>query len=340
MSSFPAQAGRVRDVDLPVRRRLLALRECALHFSPYGFRATWHHLVVNAGLPVCLEEDPDSLLRAVDELDEARQIWLADTHAFTARRRQEKAAGRRNPRREDAWHTWPGWLAFCPDPEIHPRERLAIVVHRLIVAYRSEAVPSEVCPACNALRPSLPCPSCGVCSWNPQAYPWNPAGVRPPGPPDTGLPWQLIWHRAVRQGTTIGGGRIGEFRAEFTPTSQDRLFGIFQVYVRGVALGDGTTTALYPHFLNLRDLLDTAELPGSREPQPLSLGDTFDHLQMSLETTDEDTIFVLATRQGWGDPPPWAPQAGRRMRLMVRRSEVVNAWHETESGFRQLLTWR
>ncbi|TYB99556.1 hypothetical protein FXF53_15325 [Micromonospora sp. WP24] len=337
MSSFPAQADRVRDTDLPMRRRLLALRECTLHFSPYGFRATWHHLVVNAGLPVYLEEDPGSLLRALDELEEARQLWLAATQAFITRRRQEKAAGRRQARREDAWHTLPNWLAFCPDPEVHPRERLATVVHRLIVAYGSEAAPSEVCPACKALRSSLPCPSCGVCSWGREAFPWNPAGFWPPDPPDTGLPWQLIWHRAVRRETTVGGGRMGEFRAEFTPTGQDRLFGVFQIYVRGVALGDATTTALYHHFLNLRELRDAAELPGSRGPLPLSLGDTFDHLEMSLETTDQDMIFVLATSPESGAPPPWAPQAGRRMRLMVRRSEVVNAWREAEPRFRQLL---
>ncbi|WP_200212437.1 hypothetical protein [Micromonospora coerulea] len=332
MSSFPAQADRVRDAELPVRRRLLALRECALRFPPYGFRATWHHLVVNAGLPVRLEEDPDSLLRAVQELEEARQLWLAEAQTFKARRRQEKGAGRREPRPNEGWHTWAGWLAFCPDPEVHPRERLATVVHRLIVAYRSEAAPSAVCPACGALRPSPPCPSCG-------AYPSSPAGVRASEGPDTGFRWQQIWHRAVRREATVGGGHITDFRTEFTPTSEDRLFGILQVYVRGVPLGDGTTTALHPHFLNLRGLCAAAELPGSRGPEPLSLGDTFDHLEMSLETSERDVIFTFVTRPERGDPPPWAPRAGATMRLMVRRSDVVNAWREAEPQFRQFLSW-
>ncbi|HEY1230128.1 MAG TPA: hypothetical protein VGF26_22690, partial [Ramlibacter sp.] len=114
MSSFSAQAARVRDAKLPLRRRLLALRECVLHFAPYGFRATWHHLVVNAGLPVYLEEDADSLVRAVDELEEARRLWLAETYAYQTQRRQEKEAGRRQPRRSEGWHAQLAWLAFCP----------------------------------------------------------------------------------------------------------------------------------------------------------------------------------------------------------------------------------
>jgi hypothetical protein len=99
---------------------VLALRESVLHFAPYGFRATWHHLVVSAALPVRLEDDPGSLLRAVDELEAARRLWLAEAQTFKARRRQEKAAGRRQPRRDEGWHVSPARLAFCPDPEVHP----------------------------------------------------------------------------------------------------------------------------------------------------------------------------------------------------------------------------
>jgi predicted nucleic acid-binding protein len=33
VSSFPSQATRVRDAELPLRRRLPALRECVLHFA-------------------------------------------------------------------------------------------------------------------------------------------------------------------------------------------------------------------------------------------------------------------------------------------------------------------
>ncbi|MEV0459803.1 hypothetical protein [Catellatospora methionotrophica] len=336
MSSFPAQVARVRDAELPLQRRLLALRECVLRFAPYGFRATWHHLVVSAGLPVYLEEDPDSLVRAVDELEEARGLWLAETHAYQSQRRREKAAGRRQPRRSEGWHALPERLAFCPDPALHPRERLATVVHRLLAAYRSEASPAGVCLACEAPCPSLSCTNCGACFSRSAAHPRNAAGVEPPGAPRSGLPWQLIWHRAVPLETTVGGGDIAAFRAEFTPTSHDGRFGIFQIYVRNIAVGDATTTALYPHVQDLRAMYDASERPGSCAPQQLILGDTFDHLEMTLETTEQDMIFAFSTRPEWCSPPPWAPRAGRRMRLMVRRSEVIEAWREAEPHFR---TW-
>ncbi|HET9138518.1 hypothetical protein, partial [Actinophytocola sp.] len=63
-----------------------ALRECVLCFGPYGFRATWHHLVVNAGIPRRLEDDPESLVRAVAELAEARP-FVAGVLRGGARRR-------------------------------------------------------------------------------------------------------------------------------------------------------------------------------------------------------------------------------------------------------------
>ncbi len=189
VSSFPSQAARVRDSRRPEQRRILALRECALHFAPYGFRATWHHLVVSAGIPVRLEDDPESLVRAVDEIEEARRLWLAEVGAYTTRRLREKAAGTRQPRRADGWRTAVPLLAFCPEPAIHPTERLITVVGRLISAYHAETMSPEVCPVCGTTRTSLPCPHCGVCSWNPAAVGWS---VPPPA-----LSWRLIWQRAV-----------------------------------------------------------------------------------------------------------------------------------------------
>ncbi|MET7400145.1 zinc ribbon domain-containing protein [Dactylosporangium sp. NPDC005572] len=324
MSSIPAEAARVRDPGLPLRRRLLALRECVLHFAPYGFRATWHHLVVAAGIPVRLADDPAALVRAVDELEEARQLWRTEAMAFASRRLREKAAGRRQPRRDDAWRScWA--LAFCPDPETHPRERLAAVVRRLIMVYRSGGGPADVCPACGTRRAALPCPACGAC----------PLGARPLAAPAHGLPWELIWHRAVRRETTVGGGDIDQFRVEFTPASTDGRFGVFQLYVRGTALGDATTTALLPHLGTVRALCDTAESAGSRGPEPLVLGDTFDHLDVTLETDERDMIFEFATRSAWGEPPAWAPWPGRRLRRVARRSEVIRAWREAEPLLRR-----
>ena len=340
MSSFPAQADRVRNVGLPLRRRLLALRECVLHFAPYGFRATWHHLVLRAGVPVSLESDPDSLLRAVAELENARRLWLTEVQAFSLRRRQEKAAGRRQPGRDDAWYAWPQWLAFCPDPELHPTESLATVVARLITAYRSGVVPAYRCPACENTRLPPHCPFCGARSWDPSAYPRNSARDQPPAPRRGSLPWPLIWHRAVRRGTTAGGGDISEFRAEYTPTSDDGRFGIFQLYVRSSALGDATTTALYPHVRDLQALVAVAERRGTHGPEPLILGDTFDHLTITVETTERDMAFAFTARpkREWSEPPPWAPPPGRRMRLVVRRAEVISAWRAAEPELRRFLT--
>jgi hypothetical protein len=340
VSSFPAQADRVRNAGLPLRRRLLALRECVLRFSPYGFRATWHHLVLRAGVPVSLESDPDSLLRAVDELEDARRLWLAEVQAFALRRRREKASGRRRPGHDTTWYSRPQRLAFCPDPEFHPTEPLVTVVARLIAAYRSQVVPADRCPACGNTRLPPYCPHCGTCSWDPSAYRRDPEDDRPPAPRRTGLPWPLIWHRAIRRGATVGGGDVAEFRAEYTPTSNDGRFGIFQLYVRGTALGDATTTALYPHVQQLQRLSGIAELPGTHEPEPLILGDTFDHLTITLETTEQDMAFTFTTRpkREWGDPPPWAPPPGRRMRLMVRRTEVIDACREAEPELRRFLT--
>jgi hypothetical protein len=150
----------------------------------------------------------------------------------------------------------------------------------------------------------------------------------------------LIWHRAVRGDTTVGGGDISEFRAEYTPTSNDGRFGIFQLYVRGNALGDATTTALYPHVKDLQTLAIAAERRGTHRPEHLILGDTFDHLTITLETTEQDMAFAFTTRpkREWGEPPPWAPPPGRRMRLVVRRAEVISAWRKAEPELRRFLT--
>ncbi|GAB2619594.1 hypothetical protein Aab01nite_33700 [Paractinoplanes abujensis] len=268
MSSFPAQAARVRDLDLPLERRLLALRECALHFAPYEFRKTWHYLIAAARVPVWLEIDPDALLRALDLLEPARNRWLAETRSYAARRRLEKAAGRRQPR---------------AGPPPHP----------------------------------------------PAPEPW----------PDDGRPWALIWYRMVPRDETIGGGDIEEFRAEYTPTSADGRFGDYQLYIRGVPLGNITTTALAPHVVNLRAIRRTAEDPAPRDPEPLILGDTFDHVHVTLAATEHDLIFEFASnrRPGWAPPPQWTPPRDRPRRLLVRRTEVITACRAAEARFEAFL---
>jgi hypothetical protein len=197
VTSFPAQARRVRDAELPLQRRLLALRECVVHFGPYGFRATWHHLLVTARLPHPLEDDPDSLLRAISELDEARQLWLECSAAYRESRRQEKAMGRRTPRSRERWYSWAGQLAYCPDPTRHPSERLAAVVQRVIEAYSSDEDWSARCPVCGHSRSSVEaCPRCGV----------DPRGPAAPLPHDirtrAAYQWRHIWRRTAYEART------------------------------------------------------------------------------------------------------------------------------------------
>jgi hypothetical protein len=87
MSGFATHRQRVHDGGLTARARHASLRTCAVMFAPYGFRATYHHLCLSAGVPAVLESDPQSLVRAVEELYAARQLWLADEAAYAARRR-------------------------------------------------------------------------------------------------------------------------------------------------------------------------------------------------------------------------------------------------------------
>ncbi|MBP2326333.1 endogenous inhibitor of DNA gyrase (YacG/DUF329 family) [Kibdelosporangium banguiense] len=163
MTSFPSAARKAGDPRVTVDNRILALRESVARFCPYGFRATWHHVLVNARVPRQLTDDPDSLCRAAAELVEARQVWMTYRDAFADRRRREKALGRRDPVFADRWYSWGNRLAYCPNPTVHPRERLVVVVQRVMEAYLSGRDVSVSCPACGSTRPdATPCPRCGV----------------------------------------------------------------------------------------------------------------------------------------------------------------------------------
>lgn len=192
MSSFPAEASRVRDARLASHDRLLALRECVLCFGPYGFRATWHHLIVSANIPRDLDDDPLSLTRAVDELAEARLVWRAQAEDYAARRRREKAAGRRDAARADHWRSWAGLIAYCPDCEKHPTGRLAVVVRRVIAAYEAGVDPLGTCRACGQpVTADAPCRNCGV-------DPAGPTANRPEIRLRTSYRWRAVWQRTAR----------------------------------------------------------------------------------------------------------------------------------------------
>lgn len=150
MAGFRSLARQVRDPGCDLALRRYSLRKCLEKFAPYGHRATWDHLCSRAGFgPEDRSPDPARLVAALDELEEARSVWLAYEAEFTERRRREKHDGRRRPGSGDDWHrlTWGGFgVAWCDDPHVHPHEPLAEMLRRLIAALERE--PGSVCPVC------------------------------------------------------------------------------------------------------------------------------------------------------------------------------------------------
>lgn len=138
MAGFRALATQVRDPDREASQRRQALRKCLERFAPYGHRATWHHLCANAGLdPDERSPEPQRLLAALEELEEARSVWLSYEREFAKRRKHQKHFGIRQPTAPDVWHrnTWGGRsLVRIKEPTLAPRTRLAVALRRLIVA--------------------------------------------------------------------------------------------------------------------------------------------------------------------------------------------------------------
>ncbi|MFG2192409.1 hypothetical protein [Streptomyces sp. NPDC048639] len=150
MAGFRSLADHVRDPRVATQQRRTALRKCLEKFAPYGHRATWHHLCTRVGVGTSdRRPDPERLVAALAELEEARTEWLAYDVRFAERRRREKHAGMRQPGALDDWHrrTWGGYgVAWCDDPLRHPTSPLPVVVRRLVSALESE--PRSVCPVC------------------------------------------------------------------------------------------------------------------------------------------------------------------------------------------------
>ncbi|MGP3984747.1 hypothetical protein [Streptomyces sp. KR80] len=150
MAGFRSLAEHVRDPLIVTRRRRTALRKCLEKFAPYGHRATWHHLCTRVGIGTeDRQPDPERLVAALAELEEARTIWLAYEEQFAARRKREKHDGLRQPGALDGWHrrTWGGCgVLWCDDPLLHPSAPLPDVLRRLITAL--DAAPGAICPVC------------------------------------------------------------------------------------------------------------------------------------------------------------------------------------------------
>ncbi|MFD8326700.1 hypothetical protein [Streptomyces lydicus] len=175
MAGFRALAEQVRNPRLISTQRRTALRKCLERFAPYGHRATWHHLCTRAGIATYdRTPDPERLVAALAELEEARTLWLAYEDEFAARRRKEKHDGIRQPSALDDWHrrTWGGCdIVPCASPQRHPAARLAVVLRSMIAAMES-GLPRRDCPVCGCTRFAwppettevpVPGPACGQC---------------------------------------------------------------------------------------------------------------------------------------------------------------------------------
>ncbi|MYV52828.1 hypothetical protein [Streptomyces sp. SID3212] len=150
MAKFRSLARQVRDPGCDLALRRYSLRKCLERFAPYGHRATWDHLCARHGIgPEDRAPDPARLMAALDELEEARDVWLAYEEEFAERRKREKHDGLRRPGSFDDWHrrTWGGnGVARCDNPAVHPSESLAEVLRRLIAGL--ESGPGAACPVC------------------------------------------------------------------------------------------------------------------------------------------------------------------------------------------------
>ncbi|MFE1903167.1 hypothetical protein ACFW96_05810 [Streptomyces gardneri] len=154
MAGFRSLARQVRDPGCDTALRRYSLRKCLERFAPYGHRATWDHLCRRHRFgPEDRELDPGRLVAALDELEEARAVWLAYEEQFAARRRREKHDGLRGLGAVDDWHrrVWGGnGVVRCGDPAVHPSDPLPEVLRRLIAAL--EDGPGERCPVCEGPR--------------------------------------------------------------------------------------------------------------------------------------------------------------------------------------------
>ncbi|MEV6397748.1 hypothetical protein AB0M39_23755 [Streptomyces sp. NPDC051907] len=125
---------------MPVARRHTALRCAVGHYRPLGFNATWAYLAATACPAPDLRRDPAALLRALETLEASRAVQLYEREEFAARRRTEKAAGRRTPCAADAARLrGPRW----PSETAPSRLGLIAAVADRHAAFRRSPYPDE-----------------------------------------------------------------------------------------------------------------------------------------------------------------------------------------------------
>ncbi|CAL9398762.1 hypothetical protein SUDANB120_01416 [Streptomyces sp. enrichment culture] len=188
MAGFRSLAYQVRDArnDRALRRH--SLRRCLERFAPYGHRATWWHLCDRHGIaPEDRGADPQRLVAALEELEEARAVWLAYERQFAERRRREKHDGLRRP--EWAWGGSGDAVVRCADPGVRPDGTLAEVLRRLVAALESE--PGTSCPVCGERELHWPAPVSTPRRGRGAAR-GAACGRRPAGPGTAGA-WEGAW---------------------------------------------------------------------------------------------------------------------------------------------------
>ncbi|WP_457032725.1 hypothetical protein [Kitasatospora sp. P5_F3] len=155
MTSFVTHRERVLDPALPLLQRHRELWVCLHVFAPYGFHGTYHHLTISARMPRDLETDPDSLVRAVTELDRARVLWQAAEARYAERRRFEKRElGLRTPQRPGPWlRRGPAQECYVVDVLCHPALGLPEYVHRQVLLAEGVMLPG--CRQCGDERPTV-----------------------------------------------------------------------------------------------------------------------------------------------------------------------------------------
>lgn len=187
MAGFRSLAYQVRDArnDRALRRH--SLRRCLERFAPYGHRATWWHLCDRHGIaPEDRGADPLRMVAALEELEEARAVWLEYERQFAERRRREKHDGLRRP--EWAWGGAGDAVVRCADPGVRPEGALDEVLRRLVRALESE--PGTACPVCGDVELHWPAPVPALTSVPEQgAGTGGAAGRRVPAHG----PWEGAW---------------------------------------------------------------------------------------------------------------------------------------------------
>lgn len=107
--SYAVHSRRVRDETLDLLARRGSLGSCVQLYRPYGYRGTLVFLAERCGRL----KTPEALTGAIDLLDASRAVWLSELATFADDRRAAKAAGHRQPTREElarfATMGWPGY---------------------------------------------------------------------------------------------------------------------------------------------------------------------------------------------------------------------------------------